>query len=152
MAQALQLPSRGLREEVIAHLDHLQNSTSGQQLLHRLLISLSSLSACMAPRGTAHTPGSCPISWLCVWLPSTPAMKSSSTGQCSCAGVGLGGEHRAALSWECVAEEERLSPPLCKWPWVWTQPRVRAENGALGPSMRSRKGTGTWPLATGILG
>lgn len=42
---------------------------------------LCSLPACTAPRGTAPTPGSCPTWWLCAWLPSTPATKSSSTGQ-----------------------------------------------------------------------
>lgn len=60
----------------------------------------------MAPQGTAHIPGSCPISWLCAWLPYTRAMKSSSTGQCSCAGW----EHSTTLPRECVAEEDRLSP------------------------------------------
>lgn len=55
--------------------------------------ALCSFPACMAPRGTAPIPGSCPTWWPCAWLPSTPAMKSSSTGQCPRPREDLGGTH-----------------------------------------------------------
>lgn len=52
--------------------------------------ALCSFPACTAPQGTAPTPGSCPTWWPCAWLPSTPATKSSSTGQSPLPPGGLG--------------------------------------------------------------
>lgn len=53
--------------------------------------ALCSFPACMAPRGTAPIHGSCPTWWPCAWPPSTPATKSSSTGQCPRPWEGPGG-------------------------------------------------------------
>lgn len=63
--------------------------------------ALCSFPACTAPRGTAPIPGSCPTWWLCAWPPSTPATKSSSTGQCPRPQEGLGGT-RSLQRWRSV--------------------------------------------------
>lgn len=136
MVRAFHLPSTGLAEQVVSHLvQHLHTPTPLQanSCSTASSPSLCSLPACMAPQGTAHIPGSCPTSWLCAWLLSTPAMKSSSTGQWSCSGSGNVLPKRVDCHpslvgrWiSCCYHDLVLFVGWCS-PLVWTQPWGRTE-------------------------
>ena len=92
-SRCCQLPSRGLGVPPIPPPSVCLKGTpaSPSSLPLPSHLALCSFPACTAPRGTAPTPGSCPTWWLCAWPPSTPATKSSSTGQSPPPRESLGG-------------------------------------------------------------
>lgn len=94
-AKALRAPQAVLAERAVLYLalPCPLSPVCGPHSCRLLTPALCFFPACTAPQGIAPTPGSCPTWWPCAWLPSTPAMKSSSTGQLlnHCHPEGLGG-------------------------------------------------------------